>query len=148
MHRRLPVTLRSADVQKNKQTCDSFFIQSIYRNRFQFPAHFFSFWSGCWSLFWSGVSRDVFGGDYMFTTRVLTNTSVIKLLSPESGMFAYVELCVCVCVYSMYVQCLSVALQWDAATIKEPIWRAALPPARHSVAAPHTAVQIHEFDYI
>lgn len=39
-------------------------------------------------------------------------------------------------------------LQWDAATIKEPIWKVAAPRAHHSTASSHAAAQMHEFDFI
>lgn len=40
------------------------------------------------------------------------------------------------------------SLQWDAATIKEPIWKAAAPRTHHSTASSHAAAQMHEFDFI
>ncbi len=84
-----------------------------------------SFWSSC-SLFWCRVSRDVFRRDYMFIMQVITNKSVIKLLSLSVCLHMYNSVCVCVCGWvctlsAFTLICCCYTLQWDATTIKEPI---------------------------
>lgn len=66
------------------------------------------FWSSC-LLFWHEVSREAVHTGFMFTTQVTTN-KVMKTFCDG------VCVCVCSCLLSRVY-----TLQWDAATIKEPI---------------------------